>query len=66
MLLCTKKIKTKIFVIKLSDPWLLKNKRICPQCRKRVFSRGSGYSGDSDDSDSTTNERSALIRPNNR
>jgi len=50
---------------KCIDPWLLKNKRICPQCRKRVFSRGSGYSGDSDDSDSTTNERSALIRPNN-
>ena len=28
-----------------------------------MFARGSGYSGDSDDSDSTTNERSALIRP---
>jgi len=48
---------------KCIDPWLVKNKRICPQCRKRVFARGSGYSGDSDDSDSTTNERSALIRP---
>ena len=42
---------------KCIDPWLVKNKRICPQCRKRVFARGSGYSSNSDDE-----ERAPLIR----
>lgn len=49
---------------KCIDPWLVKNKRICPQCRKRVFSRGSGYSGDSDsDNEGQNNERAPLVRP---
>ena len=43
---------------KCIDPWLVKNKRICPQCRKRVFARGSGY--DSEESEDT--ERAPLIR----
>ena len=46
---------------KCIDPWLVKNKRICPQCRKRVFARGSGY--DSEESEDTErNERAPLIR----
>ena len=32
---------------KCIDPWLCKNKRICPQCRKRVFDHAD--SSDSDD-----------------
>lgn len=31
---------------KCIDPWLVKNKRICPQCRKRVFDRRPDSSGD--------------------
>lgn len=42
---------------KCIDPWLVKNKRICPQCRKRVFDRGSGYSGESD----SDNEQRPLL-----
>ena len=49
--------------ISTPDPWLVKNKRICPQCRKRVFDRGSGYSGDSDSENEGHNERAPLIRP---
>ena len=30
---------------KCIDPWLVKNKRICPQCRKRVFDRRPDSSG---------------------
>jgi hypothetical protein len=30
---------------KCIDPWLCKNKRICPQCRKRVFDRRPESSG---------------------
>ena len=45
---------------KCIDPWLVKTKRICPQCRKRVFEsneRGAGLISASDrnsDSDSDT------------
>lgn len=45
---------------KCIDPWLVKTKRICPQCRKRVFEtneRGAGLVSASDrnsDSDSDT------------
>ena len=53
-----------MILINFLDPWLVKNKRICPQCRKRVFDRGSGYSGESDSDDNqTNNERAPLIRP---
>ena len=45
---------------KCIDPWLVKTKRICPQCRKKVFQsndRGAGLISASDrnsDSDSDT------------
>lgn len=54
---------------KCIDPWLVKNKRICPQCRKRVFEsneRGAGLAtsaeSDSDEATTTTtNERAPLL-----
>ncbi len=43
---------------KCIDSWLVKHKRICPQCRKRVFDRGTpGYSSDSEDN----TERAPLL-----
>ena len=43
---------------KCIDSWLVKHKRICPQCRKRVFERGTGYnSSDSEEN----NERAPLL-----
>ena len=47
---------------------LLKNKRICPQCRKKVFAsneRGARLisgSGGSDSDDEPANERAPLLR----
>ena len=35
---------------KCIDSWLVKHKRICPQCRKRVFDRGTGYNSSDNDS----------------
>jgi len=43
---------------KCIDSWLVKHKRICPQCRKRVFDRGTGYNSSDNDSD---NERAPLL-----
>ena len=49
---------------------MVKNKRICPQCRKKVFAsneRGarllSGSAASDSDSDQPTNERAPLLRP---
>ena len=42
---------------KCIDSWLLKHKRICPQCRKRVFSRGTVEESDND----SDNERAPLL-----
>jgi len=52
---------------KCIDPWLVKNKRICPQCRKKVFAsneRGAGLltGQGSDSEEETTNERASLLR----
>jgi len=43
---------------KCIDPWLVKNKRICPQCRKRVFDRRP------DSSDESADEQSPLLGAN--
>ncbi|TRY79078.1 hypothetical protein TCAL_05915 [Tigriopus californicus] len=40
---------------KCIDPWLVKNKRICPQCRKRVFG------GDESAEEETDDERAPLL-----
>merc|ERR1712156_35664 len=34
--------------MKCIDPWLLKNKRVCPQCRKKVFASGEAPPSDSE------------------
>ena len=58
---------------KCIDPWLVKTKRICPQCRKRVFEsneRGAGLisvssedaPGSDSDSDFAQPSRSVLKR----
>jgi len=50
--------------IKCIDPWLLKNKRVCPQCRKKVFA--SGEVPPSDSESETEDERAPLLaRPRN-
>lgn len=43
---------------KCIDPWLVKNKRICPQCRKRVFDRRP------DSSDESADEQAPLLNAN--
>jgi len=45
--------------MKCIDPWLLKNKRVCPQCRKKVFASGEAPPSDSDSE--TEDERAPLL-----
>jgi len=48
--------------VKCIDPWLLKNKRVCPQCRKKVFA--SGEVPPSDSESETEDERAPLLARN--
>lgn len=50
--------------VKCIDPWLLKNKRVCPQCRKKVFA--SGEVPPSDSESETEDERAPLLARNRR
>ena len=50
--------------MKCIDPWLLKNKRVCPQCRKKVFA--SGEVPPSDSESETEDERRPLLGRHNR
>merc|ERR1719309_310044 len=45
--------------MKCIDPWLLKNKRVCPQCRKKVFA--SGEAPPSDSESETEDKRAPLL-----
>lgn len=45
--------------VKCIDPWLLKNKRVCPQCRKKVFASGEVPPSDSDSE--TEDEHAPLL-----
>ena len=47
---------------KCIDPWLLKNKRVCPQCRKKVFAAGEVPPSDSE-SETEDERRPLLARP---
>jgi len=47
---------------KCIDPWLLKNKRVCPQCRKKVFASGEVPPSDSD-SETESETAPLLARP---
>merc|ERR1719410_1598103 len=49
--------------MKCIDPWLLKNKRVCPQCRKKVFASGEVPPTDSE-SETEDERRPLLARPN--
>jgi len=49
--------------MKCIDPWLLKNKRVCPQCRKKVFPSGEVPPSDSE-SETEDERRPLLNRPN--
>lgn len=45
---------------KCIDPWLTRNRRVCPVCKRRVIARGENFS----DSDSDTEDESRpLLRP---
>lgn len=45
--------------MKCIDPWLLKNKRVCPQCRKKVFANGEVPPSDTESE--TEDERAPLL-----
>ncbi len=47
---------------KCIDPWLVKNKRICPQCRARVFGGETGGGGAGSDTSETEDESAPLLR----
>lgn len=51
---------------KCIDPWLTKNRRVCPVCKRRVFAHDETPYPDSDDSDGDTNtdDRTPLVRAN--
>merc|ERR1719382_1406780 len=49
--------------MKCIDPWLLKNKRVCSQCRKKVFASGEVPPTDSE-SETEDERRPLLNRPN--
>lgn len=52
---------------KCIDPWLLKTKRICPQCRKKVFPNTPEEGpNSSDEENETENERAPLLNNRNR
>jgi len=56
--------------VKCIDPWLLKNKRICPQCRKKVFANDEVPPTDSEEEDEGRGgdgggERAPLLGRNN-
>lgn len=50
---------------KCIDPWLTKNRRVCPVCKRKVFAQDeTPYM--SSDSDTDTDDRTPLINSNNR
>ncbi|XP_050309437.1 E3 ubiquitin-protein ligase RNF13 [Anthonomus grandis grandis] len=52
-----------MYHIKCIDPWLTKNKRVCPICKRKVFAHDEVHSDSDSESDSDT---TPLIRPDNR
>lgn len=53
---------------KCIDPWLTKNRRVCPTCKRKVFARGEArrprrHSSDDSMSDSDQDDTRPLINP---
>ncbi|XP_018323735.1 E3 ubiquitin-protein ligase RNF13 isoform X2 [Agrilus planipennis] len=49
---------------KCIDPWLTKNRRVCPVCKRKVFAHDETPHGESD-SDSDADDTTPLVRNNN-
>ncbi|XP_054272097.1 E3 ubiquitin-protein ligase Godzilla-like isoform X2 [Macrosteles quadrilineatus] len=51
---------------KCIDPWLTRNRRVCPVCKRKVFAADEARPTASDsDSDSEVDDRTPLVRANN-
>ncbi|KAJ8956860.1 hypothetical protein NQ318_014275 [Aromia moschata] len=51
---------------KCIDPWLTKNKRVCPICKRKVFAHNEPHLDSDTDSDTDTDDTTPLINPYNR
>ncbi|XP_066147391.1 E3 ubiquitin-protein ligase RNF13-like isoform X2 [Euwallacea fornicatus] len=52
-----------VYHMKCIDPWLTKNKRVCPICKRKVFAHDEPHHDS--DSDSDTDDTTPLIRSGN-
>ena len=54
----------KAYHTKCIDPWLTRNRRVCPICKRKVFAANEvPIEGSDSDSDSDNDERTPLVRP---
>lgn len=53
-----------VYHIKCIDPWLTKNKRVCPICKRKVFAHDEPHH--ESDSDSDTDDTTPLLRSGSR
>lgn len=51
---------------KCIDPWLTKNRRVCPVCKRKVFAQDEVVQQHDSDSDSDTDDTTPLVNPNSR
>ncbi|KAL1491495.1 hypothetical protein ABEB36_012084 [Hypothenemus hampei] len=53
-----------VYHMKCIDPWLTKNKRVCPICKRKVFAQNEPHA--ESDTESDTDDRTPLIRSGTR